>query len=158
MTTNAKHTPGPWTLVATLRGAKGDRGHRIFRAGDDPTNLAIADNSGADPDRTDDGPLWLEGTATVDDSRIRFVLEDGYHTADELTEENLAAVTRLGIVLTGTTWLGRLAVASLQPAAPELLEALRGIVAWQNDPNKDTPSWERRLREARAAIAKAEGR
>lgn len=47
--------------------------------------------------------------------------------------------------------------AELFAAAPDLLGALRAIVAWQADPQKDSASWERRLYEARAAIAKAEG-
>lgn len=43
-------------------------------------------------------------------------------------------------------------------AHDDLLAALKAIIAWQADPQKDTPSWERRLYEARAAIAKADGR
>lgn len=45
--------------------------------------------------------------------------------------------------------------AHLIAAAPELLEALKGLVAWADDLRREDPAED--LRKARAAIAKAEG-
>ena len=44
-----------WGVVTTL-----DDGHRIFYLDDDITKIAIADNSGREPQGTDDGILWLD--------------------------------------------------------------------------------------------------
>jgi hypothetical protein len=48
-----------WTPIATLPG-----GHRLFtRPGSDA--VAVADNSGATPDQTEDGILYLDLTAPL---------------------------------------------------------------------------------------------
>lgn len=45
-----------WTLVLKI-----PNGHRYFRAGTaEDGRIAVADNSGRTPDKTDDGILWLD--------------------------------------------------------------------------------------------------
>lgn len=56
-----------WTLLARPSG-----GHRYFKHCDG--HVSAADNSGARPDLTDDGPLWLDherpATVELDSSRL----------------------------------------------------------------------------------------
>lgn len=47
-----------WVFVERL----GKGGHRLFRQREAPEFYAIADNSGTNPDATDDGVLWLDRT------------------------------------------------------------------------------------------------
>ena len=49
----------PWTKLA--RPTK--KGHRYFAHRDHEGAIAVADRSGPTPDRTDDGPLWLDVSA-----------------------------------------------------------------------------------------------
>jgi len=46
-----------WTLLGR---PSGRNHHRYFQAADG--RVSVADDSGATPDRTDDGPLWLDMT------------------------------------------------------------------------------------------------
>lgn len=98
-----------WTLVTTLVSKDGTRGHRIFR--NSVGRLAIADNSGATPDSTDDGVLWIS-SVSMDDSYITFHLHNGTRTCDDLTEVNATRVAEVarehGFRFEGTTWIGKL--------------------------------------------------
>lgn len=52
-----------WYKILTLRSE-----HRVFQNGD---RYAIADKSGLTPDRTDDGPLWIDCLRPIDASATR---------------------------------------------------------------------------------------
>ena len=71
---------------------------------------------------------------------------------DEVTASNGAIVASCN-KLTGLVNLQ--ANARLIAAAPDLLEALKGLVAWADDLRREDPVED--LRKARAAISKAEG-
>lgn len=83
-----------WTKVATFRGDKGERGHRIFKCAA-TGGFAIADNSGELPEQTEDGVLWMEPRVTVGKNSVTFNLLDGYHTSDPTNEHNLRTLAEL---------------------------------------------------------------
>ena len=77
-------------------------GHRLFPKDDDPASIAIADNSGREPQDTDDGVLWLDFNSdleiTKDEGRAIFLIplvnpngKKSYSVGDAATVMMLAA-------------------------------------------------------------------
>lgn len=91
------------------------------------------------------GP-WHINTAGSGDGKGNIVIDEIYVYAPESGADDVAVAADIADPLTGKP---SEANARLIAAAPELLEALKDVMYWDNG----KPEWE----DARAAIAKAEG-
>jgi len=63
-----------WTRFNLVRHFR--RGHKFFTDGEHRGELAVADQSGDYPDKTDDGVLWLSRVQVGDDGGYNLVVVD----------------------------------------------------------------------------------
>lgn len=135
-------------------------GHSFFQVEDDPTLVSACDQSGERPDRTDDGPLWLDHTRPITGTRDRLsapVIQDRGARNCFIVAEGKEADWLLRY------WMDRggevPANERLRIAGPEMLAALKGIQEAAEDfDSKDANALlDSIIRTAKAARKLAEG-